>query len=74
MLMTDVRFSHGSAHGLIVSQFVKIGHFLTENREFYYYRKNQSKCNASNIMSTHDLCYRAEIKKKVYPCKPSFSI
>ena len=23
-------------------------------------------------MSTHNLCFRAKIRKKVYPCKPKF--
>ena len=23
-------------------------------------------------MSTHNLCFRAKIRKKVYPCKPQF--
>ena len=26
------------------------------------------------LTSTHDLCFRAKIRKNVYPCKPHFTI
>ena len=40
---------------------------------FLIFAQNIDRGNEAVLTSTHNLCFRAKIRKNVYPCKPQFN-
>ena len=66
MLMPDTVIFHVCKNGNFQMKKVIFSLYLLKNIDRGY------TLESPRLTSTHDLCFRAKIRKNVYPCKPQF--